>query len=423
MTRFSLDDASVLPYRDNKNHHDDDDSMSSSEGSSSSYYDSDEEEAHPLGFGSTRFGVFSDSDSDDNSDYAFDEMEDLDTFFDAPLTLRRRTPILNNAKETRILLRHDQRQESHRQHMKMDKDLDPLIHQMDRIAILVKAATIVPDHNHNHDRIQHPRKPFNSNKLQLLLDAAEEQRRNEQQTKLEMERYAEQLLAKQKADAHLLLSLIQKETSQARAIVEEEKREEEALLEAQRAQEHQRDLQEQAQREEEEQIENERLAKLKREEMARRAQEEKEREVAEKGQLEQERLEERKKQKEQEAAKKTEYITKAHKIVDKLAQVRKSLEPFETSKDRAVSKRRLQMKKVARGKMNTLAHDKAKVEGVTMQVIEALKACSDEDLALRQQMQAGDTSITRETTRGSRYLMDLIASTVVVRVQAEGFNG
>jgi hypothetical protein len=81
------------------------------------------------------------------------------------------------------------------------------------------------------------------------------------------------------------------------------------------------------------------------------------------------------------------------------------------------------MKKVARGKMNTLSHEKEKVEIVTIQVVEALQTCAQEDMVLKQQMEAGDASITNEMTRGARYLMDLIASTVIVRVQAEGFNG
>jgi DUF4097 and DUF4098 domain-containing protein YvlB len=121
--------------------------------------------------------------------------------------------------------------------------------------------------------------------------------------------------------------------------------------------------------------------------------------------------------------KKMEYVDKAKDYVEKLSQVRASLEIFETSKDKIISKRRLQMKKVARGKMNTLSHEKEKVEIVTIQVVEALQTCAQEDMVLKQQMEAGDASITNEMTRGARYLMDLIASTVIVRVQAEGFNG
>ena len=432
MTRFSLDHSTSHHYRESNDH--DSLSLSSSSGSSSSQsysydYDSEEEEAHPLGFGTTRFGLY------DGSDDEFDNMEDLDEFFRAPLTLRK--PILNNSKETGILLRHDQRRGVHIQATATDEDdtgyhhhrdedplwMGPLVNRMDRIAFLVKAASIVPNHTTTASRMRTRIPPTNSNKFQLLLAAADEQRRDEQETKLEMERYSQELFRKQKADANLLLSLIQRETSQAQSIVEAEKREDEIILEAERVQQRQRDLEEQVQREEDERIEDERLSQLQRDQDAKQRDQDAKQQREEEQWKEVERIEEKKKKKEQARAKKTEYITKAHKIVDKLEQVRASLQTFETSKDRTVSKRRLQMKKIARGKMNTLSHDREKVELVTRQVVEALNVCHEEDLALRQQMQAGNTAITRETTRGARYLMDLVASTVVVRVQAEGFNG
>ena len=54
-----------------------------------------------------------------------------------------------------------------------------------------------------------------------------------------------------------------------------------------------------------------------------------------------------------EKAKKYEYLQRAKKLVLQLQTLRQSIEPFESSK--AVSKRRLNMKKVVRGKVNTLA--------------------------------------------------------------------
>jgi hypothetical protein len=57
--------------------------------------------------------------------------------------------------------------------------------------------------------------------------------------------------------------------------------------------------------------------------------------------------------------------------------------------------------------MNTLSHEKEKVEMVTRQVVEALQTCSQEDMVLKQRLEAGDASIASEMTRGARYLMDL----------------
>ncbi len=419
MTRFSLE-----TYRENN----DDDSLSSSSldaseassaaSSSSSYstkYDW-EEEAHPLGFGTTRFGLYDDSDDE------FDDMEDLGAFFRAPLKIHVRKPILNNSKETGLLMRHGYDQKRHSrdiiQRHNNEQDplwMGPLVDRMDRIAILVKAASIIPpDNGTGIDRMRIP--PSNPNTFQILLDAAAEQRRNERQTKFEMERYEKELLEKQRADANLLLSIIEREASQARAIIEEEEKEEQAMLEAEEALQRRQDLEAKAKRDEEERVEQERVAQEERDEKIRLAKEAKE-------QKDVERREEKLKEKELAEAKKTEHVTKAQKMVAKLDHVRASIETFEKSKDRSISKRRLQMKKIARGKMNTLSHDREKVVTVVNQVVEAIKHSVDEDIALRQQMQAGNTAIQKEMARGSRYLIDLIASTVVVRVQAEGFNG
>lgn len=120
-------------------------------------------------------------------------------------------------------------------------------------------------------------------------------------------------------------------------------------------------------------------------------------------------------------AAKTEYIDKAKKLVAQLIQLRASIEPFEKSK--AVGKRRLNMKKIVRGKVNTLSESADKIKSVAFEVGKAIAEARAEDEELKRQLQAGNTQIAPEMTRGKRYLVDLLASSIMVRAQAEGFNG
>eukprot|EP00978_Attheya_sp_CCMP212_P005977 scaffold13455_cov50-Attheya_sp.AAC.1 len=121
-----------------------------------------------------------------------------------------------------------------------------------------------------------------------------------------------------------------------------------------------------------------------------------------------------------EAAKAKDYIAKADKLVIKLVELRASLGAFETSKE--VSKRRLGMKKVVRGKLNTLAHDAAKIQSVASEISQAISDARQEDEVVKQQIQASGGS-SSGLARGKRYLVDLLASNLIIRVQAEGFNG
>ena len=120
-------------------------------------------------------------------------------------------------------------------------------------------------------------------------------------------------------------------------------------------------------------------------------------------------------------AAKTEYIEKAKRLVSQLQQLRASIEPFENSK--AVGKRRLNMKKVVRGKVNTLAENVDKIKSVAFEVSKAISDARAEDEQYKAQIQAGNTQIPPEMARGKRYLVDLLCSDIMVRVQAEGFNG
>jgi hypothetical protein len=118
-------------------------------------------------------------------------------------------------------------------------------------------------------------------------------------------------------------------------------------------------------------------------------------------------------------AKDREYILKAEKLIAQLVQVRASVEPFENSK--AVSKRRLGMKKVINGKVNTLSENVDKIRSVASEVSQAIAAARAEDENIKREVQAGNQP--PENARGKRYLVDLLSSSVIKRVQAEGFNG
>jgi len=120
-------------------------------------------------------------------------------------------------------------------------------------------------------------------------------------------------------------------------------------------------------------------------------------------------------------AKEKEYIAKAQKLVAQLVQVRASVEPFDKSK--AVSKRRLGMKKIVNGKVNTLAENVDKIRSVAQEVSQAIQAAREEDEHIKQQLQSGNPQYSPEMARGKRYLVDLLCSKVIVRVQADGFNG
>ena len=80
----------------------------------------------------------------------------------------------------------------------------------------------------------------------------------------------------------------------------------------------------------------------------------------------------------EELSKKKEYAAKGEKLVAQLVQLRASIAPFEKSK--VVSKRRLQMKKIVRGRVNTLSESVEKVKEVAKDVGKAIaEACAVDD--------------------------------------------
>ena len=121
------------------------------------------------------------------------------------------------------------------------------------------------------------------------------------------------------------------------------------------------------------------------------------------------------------AKKKTEHVDRAKKLVRQLAQLRQSIQPFDENK--AVSKRRLGMKKIARGKLNTLSESAQKVQEVATEVGQAITVMREDDRKVAEGIKRGEQGLTQDMTRGKRYFTDLLASNAMSRVQAETFNG
>jgi hypothetical protein len=85
----------------------------------------------------------------------------------------------------------------------------------------------------------------------------------------------------------------------------------------------------------------------------------------------------------------------------------------------------LQFKKVVNGKINTLSHEVNKILDVGRIVVEAIEAASrdDDDAASSSAAAGGGDGDGGVMSMGKKYLLDLLASNLIVRVQAGTFNG
>lgn len=215
--------------------------------------------------------------------------------------------------------------------------------------------------------------------------------------------------------ARILQTLLQQNDDAAQSILREQ-----ARLDA-HAQEEQRAAAAEAEKEQQ------RLHEL---EDERRRQEEKD--SAEREKLRKEHEEEKKQQQleaekdkaaEEKAARESDFVGRAQKLVGQLVQMRASVKPFEESKDMMIKKRRLQIKKIVSGRVSTLAENVEKIRQIAAEVSQAIAEAREQDEHFKQQIAAGNTQIPPEMTKGKRYIVDLLSSNAMVRVQAEGHNG
>jgi hypothetical protein len=121
------------------------------------------------------------------------------------------------------------------------------------------------------------------------------------------------------------------------------------------------------------------------------------------------------------ARRENDFKGRAEKLVLQLEQVRASIAPFETSV--ATKQRRMRMKRIGVGKLNTLSEDVAKIRSVAKEVSAEISVCREEDEQYKQQIASGNKSISPEQCRGKRYFIDFVCSKVIVRIQAESFFG
>ena len=411
--------------------------------------DDDDEPPHPLGFpksyGRTRFVV-------DPSDITVGENRHkrciYDDWFD-PADYETHRPAstagagssnsirssdgggIGEVRTAALLVHHHGRRRGRSRNGAAAGDVDSLTSSMDRIATLVGAATYLGDAaevlngaavsstTSSTTAVVPSSEGSASTKLWQLAEAAEQQRREIAQ-KGRTER--DKVIAEQERAASILRKLIERDQKAADEIEERERIKQERAEEAER-----RRLE--AERVEEERLAQEEKARaaadMARAEEQRRADEVAQRQRAEQAEAHAQQKAEVKAKLEAEVAQKTEHITKAKKLMDRLVEVRASLEPFETNK--AVSKRRLQFKKVVRGRLNTLSHEADKIRNVSSDVVNAVNAARAEDEQIKSRLEEtgalADGGLSPDMARGKRYLLDLLCSNVIVRVQAEGFNG
>mmetsp|Transcript_10696 Transcript_10696/g.16067 ORF Transcript_10696/g.16067 Transcript_10696/m.16067 type:complete len:854 (-) Transcript_10696:163-2724(-) len=357
-------------------------SLSSSDSESSSA--SCDDYPHPLGF--SRYGI---DDSDDDSD-------DVDIDYISPSVIkpviRLREPTrLPSARENELALQHSLTR-SMRQRQ-FDAELQDVTNDMDRIAALVKCADVIVSDETRTEFLQN--QTASLSKLELLANTAAQRNREIdvqlQQDRARMERDREEA-------AQALKLLIERDQRRADVILAQQKAEEREAIRVSEETAKAVALKEEADRKRQEE-----------ETRVRREREEAEAAEAVK------QAAEAVKQAEVKAAKQKalQFQTDAQELIQKLDTTRASIAPFEKSKK--VSKRRLQIKKVVKGKLNTLQNNAVKVKEVSTEIVQALQATKSDD----------DSQISADSPEerlGFMYFLDLLASNVIVRASAETFD-
>ena len=402
MPRFSL---SPVPFGDSsssdvENSYPAEDSMvaAKTEDAYGQMYDNEEEEEpHPLGFSTTRFSLDGQSES-------------LEHY-------KRRWGYVYPFETDKDMMDSDITQERQQQYPPISQYLDPgtaptsallqvpsergdATTTMDRLASLLEAASIVDTSS-----------ALSSSGMLALTNSStvrtafspQDEARTQQRIQQEMDVHRKQVEQENLQAAKILAQLISREEYKAEQIRS-------------------------AQEEQERQVAREKERQEQRVAAERKAQETKEQQDQEAAQAEKDRATEKLREKQRMQAEKlakkqkeNEYLVRAKKLVAQLVQVRASVEPFEKSKPMA--KRRLGMKKIVNGRVNTLAENADKIRQVASEVSDAIAKARAEDEQIKQQLQQGDPNLSSEMARGKRYLVDLLSSKVIVRVQAEGFNG
>eukprot|EP00970_Alexandrium_tamarense_P018293 scaffold13326_cov204-Alexandrium_tamarense.AAC.26 len=314
-----------------------------------------------------------------------------------------------------------------------EKEMQELLLGMDRIAHLVEVASALNQHAAANDDVaasstlspftvkspsypsqpapvgtpsfvSHP--PTSTSKLLQLAQACEHHQTHTLPS--QMSRLEQESNQSYKDSCHGLLMLLnadasvvaKAESSIAKRLEEREQEEEELRLQRIKREE---ELERQRQREEQLELERREKAEIqsKEEELKQQQRAEQFRKAEEEAELE--------------AKSKNAHVDRASSLISNLDTVRTSLSEFDKSK--TVGKRRLQFKKVVNGKINTLSHEDRKIMEVAGVVVDAIGNAEREDA---ESVSAGGEGVMG---MGKKYLLDLLASNLIVRVQADGFNG
>ena len=120
-----------------------------------------------------------------------------------------------------------------------------------------------------------------------------------------------------------------------------------------------------------------------------------------------------------------EYITRAIKFRAQLIDLERSVAEYDSATDPVIKQKRLQYKKLVNGKINTLAENVGKIQQVAAEVTAAITNAKNEDQHYKTNHGAipSSSSTHKLLTIGKRYLVNLLSAKVIVRIQAEGFNG
>ena len=391
------DDDSVSTYSHIIDHRD--------EISNGIHNDEEEEPPHPLGFGTTRFGLLPSLNNDDDDDddlpkrIIFD-MDDhrawnaliniddkyyhhADDNYGGGTGIRSYHLDLRGTRlPSRTLLRGRASSSSSSST------------SIDKIAKLVAAASLV-------DKIDVlPQEKSSSSHLLQLAQACEDAQYNVSQRMLQRETIVKQTY---KSTCNGILLLLQADMEQAEdakmRLLHREKQYNDAEIE----------YNAKLKREEEAQIQHtiaiqEQKARYENEKQVRK-------------QKRQERIIAATQQAEQDAIRQIEHITRARELITAVSTVRNTISIFDA--DSSVSKRRLQFKKLVNGKINTLSTDATKIMDVANSVILAIQQARHDDEVADSVVVGGDAVMSM----GKRYLLDLLCSNLIVRVQADGFNG
>jgi len=115
------------------------------------------------------------------------------------------------------------------------------------------------------------------------------------------------------------------------------------------------------------------------------------------------------------------FVSKAKELASNLVTTEAYVASFDCCE--AVSQRRIHIKKLCHGRVNTICADVRKVQLVSKEIVDALKAEKKRDDDFRERLIKKDPVAREEMSRGRDYFITLLAREVRVRIEAEGFNG